>query len=236
MLLSSALALIRICISRWQTAIGLAPSICMRDFGVHPVGTSHGNAYRSHVLHMLTPETESTTHCFWSVACNQHLGDKSGTQGIYKSFVQTFDEDGVVLAIQQKQIEKYGGPVPRVAMKVDEAPTRARRQLEALIKRENEDPNFVYRPELMMEDTTPELSMVLDNGSLHAPECDSWCDCWRPADTPPAHGAVGPERYGCGLLSGELHRSYPGRNSLVIQQYDTATLQRITRGTAARCL
>jgi vanillate O-demethylase monooxygenase subunit len=147
-------------INRWQTAIGLAPSICMTDFGVYPVGTSPDNAYRSHVLHLLTPETETTTHYFWSVARNQRLGDESVTQGIYKSVVQTFDEDGVVLAIQQKQIEKYGGPVPRVAMKVDEAPTRARRQLEALIKRENEDPNFVYRPQLMIEDTTPELSMV----------------------------------------------------------------------------
>lgn len=147
-------------INRWQTAISLAPSICMTDFGVYPVGTSPDHAYRSHVLHLLTPETESSTHYFWSVARNRRLDDEQLTQEVCKAIAQTFDEDGVVLAIQQKQVEKYGGPVPRVAMKVDEAPIRARRLLEALIKRENEEPNFVYRPAQMIEDTTPELAMV----------------------------------------------------------------------------
>lgn len=58
------------------------------------------------------------------------------------------------------QVEKYCGPIPRVAMKVDEAPIRARRILEALVKKEKEDPQFVFRPQLMIEDTIPELSMV----------------------------------------------------------------------------
>jgi vanillate O-demethylase monooxygenase subunit len=147
-------------INRWQTAVSLAPSICMTDFGVYPVGTSPDNAYRSHVLHLLTPETERTTHYFWSVARNKRLDDESLTEAVCRAIEHTFDEDGVVLKIQQAQVEKYGGPIPRVAMKVDEAPIRARRMLEVLVKKENEDPNFVYRPQLMIEDTTPELSMA----------------------------------------------------------------------------
>ncbi|OXC76762.1 Vanillate O-demethylase oxygenase subunit [Caballeronia sordidicola] len=147
-------------INRWQTAVSLAPSICMTDFGVYPVGTSPDDAYRSHVLHLLTPETESTTHYFWSVARNRRLEDDDLTQEIGKAITQTFDEDAVVLEIQQTQLEKYGGSVPRVAMKVDEAPIRARRLLEALVKRENEDPEFVYRPPLMIDDSTPELEMI----------------------------------------------------------------------------
>ena len=146
-------------INRWQTAISLAPSICMTDFGVYPVHTSPDDAYRSHVLHLLTPETETTTHYFWSVARNRRLDDEALTQAICRAIAQTFDEDAVVLATQQRQLQRYGGPVPRVAMKVDEAPIRARRVLEALIRRENEDPEFVYRPPLMIEDTTPELAM-----------------------------------------------------------------------------
>jgi len=146
-------------INRWQTAIGLAPSICMTDFGVYPVGTSPDDAYRSHVLHLLTPETESTTHYFWSVARNRRLDDDNLTQEICKAIAQTFDEDAVVLEIQQKQIEAEGGPIPRLALRVDEAPIRARRLLEALIKQETEDPNFVYRPALMIEDVTPALEM-----------------------------------------------------------------------------
>jgi vanillate O-demethylase monooxygenase subunit len=146
-------------INRWQTAVSLAPSTCMTDFGVYPVGTSADDAYRSHVLHLLTPETERTTHYFWSVARNRRLHDEGLTQAVARAIQQTFDEDAVILKLQQSQLEKYGGPVPRVAMKVDEAPVRARRMLEALVGRENEDPNFVYRPQLMIEDTTPELAM-----------------------------------------------------------------------------
>lgn len=147
-------------INRWQTAISLAPSICMTDFGVYPVGTSPDKAYRSHVCHLLTPETETTTHYFWSVARNRRLGDESLTAAICQAIAQTFDEDAVVLEMQQEAVLKHGRSVPLVALKVDEAPIRARRQLDALIKREEEDPNFVYRPVLMIKDTTPELEMV----------------------------------------------------------------------------
>lgn len=147
-------------INRWQTAVSLAPSICMTDFGVYPVGSSPDQAYRSHVLHLLTPETEKSTHYFWSVARNRRLDDDALTQSICKAIAQTFDEDAVVLKIQQQQLERLGGAVPRVAMKVDEAPIRARRTLETLIRKEQEDPGFVYRPALMIEDTTPELAMV----------------------------------------------------------------------------
>jgi vanillate O-demethylase monooxygenase subunit len=132
----------------------------MTDFGVYPVDTSPDDAYRSHVLHLLTPETEATTHYFWSVARNQRLDDLDLTEAVRQAIVQTFDEDAVVLEIQQRQLELHGGRVPRVPLKVDEAPIRARRQLDELVRAELEDPNFVYRPVLMIEDTTPALSMV----------------------------------------------------------------------------
>ncbi|WP_321847126.1 aromatic ring-hydroxylating dioxygenase subunit alpha [Paraburkholderia bannensis] len=148
-------------INRWQTAISLAPSICMTDFGVYPVGTSADDAYRSHVCHLLTPETEESSHYFWSVARNKRLDDETLTQDVCEAITQTFDEDTEVLEIQQAQIKKLGGAVPRVALKVDEAPIRTRRLLDALIKREQEDPTFVYRPALMVDDATPALQMEL---------------------------------------------------------------------------
>jgi vanillate O-demethylase monooxygenase subunit len=112
------------------------------------------------VLHLLTPESETTTHYFWSVARNRRLDDEALTESICQAIAQTFDEDAVVLALQQEAVAAHGGPVPRVALKVDEAPIRARRQLEALIQRETEESDFVYRPVLLIEDATPELDMV----------------------------------------------------------------------------
>ena len=147
-------------INRWQTAVYLAPSTCMTDFGVYPVDASPDDAYRSHVLHLLTPETETSTHYFWSVARNRRLDDEALTQSVCQAIAQTFDEDAVVLELQQKQLQTYGGVVPRVALRVDEAPIRARRMLAALIQHEEQDAGFTYRPQLMIEDTTPELSMV----------------------------------------------------------------------------
>ena len=146
-------------INRWQTAISLAPSICMTDFGVYPTGTSADNAFRGHVLHLLTPETERSTHYFWSLARNRHLSDTALTESIRKATIATFDEDAVILAVQQKQIAIHGGNVPHVAMKVDEAPIRARRVLAALIKREAENPDFAFQPSLMVAEGTPELAM-----------------------------------------------------------------------------
>lgn len=149
-------------INRWQIAVSLAPCLCMTDFGVYPVGTPAEKAYRSHVLHLLTPETEDTTHYFWSTTRNYRLDDEALTEAIGKAITATFDEDAEVLQMQQKQLKIYGGNVPRVALKVDEAPMRARRLLAALLKREADDPKFVFKPILMIEDTTPELAMAND--------------------------------------------------------------------------
>lgn len=147
-------------INRWQTAISLAPSICMTDFGVFPVGTSPDDAFRTHVLHLLTPETEATTHYFWFAARNRRLDEPSLTDGMQQGISQTFDEDAVVLKLQQQAISRYGGNIPGVAMKVDEAPIRARRVLDGLVQKELADPDFVYRPPLMIEDVTPALEMA----------------------------------------------------------------------------
>ena len=147
-------------INRWQTAISLAPCLNMTDFGVYPVGTAKDKAYRSHVLHLLTPETERTTHYFWSLTRNYRVADAGLTEGIRKAIVATFDEDKALLAIQQKQLLVHGDHVPRVALKLDEAPMRARQLLSSLIRRESEASNFVLHPVSMVGEETPELSMM----------------------------------------------------------------------------
>lgn len=142
-------------IDRWQTAINVPPCYNMTDGGVYPVGTPRDKAFRFHVLHLLTPETESSTHYFWSLARNFRLDDDALTEGMRKGTNATFNEDAVVLEVQQRQIEKYGGAVPRVALALDEAPIRSRRALAALVQREEEDPAFVYRPPVLVTDSDP---------------------------------------------------------------------------------
>ena len=148
-------------IDRWQTAIHVAPSFNMTDFGVYPVGTPRAGAFRSHVLHLLTPETERSTHYFWSLTRNYRLQDEALTESIRKAIDATFSEDAVVLQTQQRQLDIYGGNVPRTAIKLDEAPGRARRLLEALVRRESREPDFVFRPPIMVGEAVPEREASL---------------------------------------------------------------------------
>jgi len=130
-------------INRWQSAIHLVPSINLTIVGVHPVDEDRAEARISHVLHLLTPESPSSTHYFWAVVRNFRLDDNALTEGIQKASAATFDEDKHVLEIQQQQMEKLNVTVPQVAIKLDEAPIRARILLDQRMASEAKNPNHV---------------------------------------------------------------------------------------------
>ena len=146
-------------INRWQTAINLMPGINMTDVGVYPVEKDRSQAHVMHVLHLLTPETEKSTHYFWAVDRNFDLGDEKLTQGIKKSIDDTFNEDKVILEIQQKQLDEMGGEsIPNVAIRLDEAAVRARRMLDMQIQKEAKDPKTVLEPLPLLEEAEPEAA------------------------------------------------------------------------------
>ena len=148
-------------INRWQTAINLMPGINMTDVGVYPIEKERSQAHVMHVLHLLTPETEKSTHYFWAVDRNFDLDDEKLTQGIQKSIVDTFNEDKVILEIQQKNLDEMGsGSVPNVAIRLDEAAVRARRMLDAQIQKETENPQTVLEPLPLLEEAEPEAAEV----------------------------------------------------------------------------
>lgn len=123
-------------IDRWQTAIWQAPAINLTDTKAREVGAAEESAYIGRVLHLLTPETETSTHYFWSLSRNYRLGDDALTQSLHQSLAQTFDEDKHMIELQQKVLREVGGDVPKLALRMDHAPVRARRMLDSLIKLE----------------------------------------------------------------------------------------------------
>ena len=133
-------------INRWQSAIHLVPSINLTVVGVHPVEEDRTAARIGHVLHLLTPESETGTHYFWAFVRNYRLDNADLTEGIRKASSATFDEDKEVLEIQQQQMERRKTPVPHVAIKLDEAPIRARRLLEQRAAQEASNPRHVVAP------------------------------------------------------------------------------------------
>jgi vanillate monooxygenase len=130
-------------INRWQNAIWTAPSINITDVGAQPVSAGQDGAFIARILHLLTPETETSTHYFWAHCRKFRQKDQQLTASILAAHQRTFDEDKDMLELQQKSVSESGQSVPTLALRVDEAPLRARRILNSLIKEEASAPNRV---------------------------------------------------------------------------------------------
>jgi vanillate O-demethylase monooxygenase subunit len=84
-------------------------------------------------FHGITPETETTTHYFWSVATNPHPDMENVTQTVVEQSAATFDEDKTVIEAQYKNQLNFPHR-DQVDIHVDVGPNRARRVIERLVK------------------------------------------------------------------------------------------------------
>jgi vanillate O-demethylase monooxygenase subunit len=148
-------------IDRWQTAFFSPPSTHMTEAGVHLAHTPRAGASISRVMHLLTPETAATSHYFWTVARNYHLEDAGMGVAIGKSVAATFDEDKVILEAQQIALGDLGDRnLLKLALKLDDAPLRARRLLSKLLRAQAEDRAYIITTKSFVPDeaTTPAMT------------------------------------------------------------------------------
>jgi hypothetical protein len=87
-------------------------------------------------LNAITPESEKTTHYFWSQAHNFKVDKPHVTELIFQNVHTAFQEDLVIIRAQQKNID-MGPDVARVDMQHDGGGIAARRMLEDLIAAEH---------------------------------------------------------------------------------------------------
>ena len=87
------------------------------------------------VLNHLTPETERTTHYFWSICRRMHIDDPKVGDLLKRMNATAFDEDKYILADQQKMIDSdpQGGVL--VNLEADKAVSAVRR----IIRRKLQD-------------------------------------------------------------------------------------------------
>lgn len=149
-------------IDRWQTALWTAPSINMTDVGARHVDAAREDSFVSRVLHLLTPETETSTHYFWIHNRNFRQGDAELTAGITDAHYRTFDEDKEMLELQQRELIASGASVPQFALRVDDAPLRARRVLTALIRQQSEGADYLLARNLALIPDPEALEPILD--------------------------------------------------------------------------
>lgn len=130
-------------INRWQTAIWSAPGLNITDVGAQPLAGKPEDAFVSRILHLLTPETGTSTHYFWAHCRKFRVDDAQLTASITAAHHRTFGEDKEILELQQRSLVETGATVPKVALRVDDAPLRARRILSTLLKEEEGTTSWV---------------------------------------------------------------------------------------------
>ena len=123
-------------IDRFQTALFHPPGLNITFVKIRPAGATN-QSFDGRATHMLTPETERSTHYFWAFARNFVLDDAELTNYVRQATAATFDEDKAMLEAQQLGIEEEPEtPLPQLALRVDGAPMQARRLLGKLVSQE----------------------------------------------------------------------------------------------------
>jgi len=117
-------------IDRWHTSIYTTPGFIVIENGSMPTGSDRSAAKERRVLNLMTPETASSSHYFWGAARQYDLDDAELTEFIRKATDETFDQDKVVLAAQQRSLGINPENAFDVTIKVDAGPILGRRLLE----------------------------------------------------------------------------------------------------------
>ncbi|WP_175717873.1 aromatic ring-hydroxylating dioxygenase subunit alpha [Burkholderia anthina] len=126
-------------VDRWQE-IEFEPGLVRIYTGAKDADTGarqgqRDGSYGFRGLNAMTPETEHTTHYFWSAAHNFRLDEPAITDEIYRNIVVTFGEDKEIIESQYGNIQRTSGR-PFVDIAFDVAPIQARRIWDAMIKAE----------------------------------------------------------------------------------------------------
>jgi phenylpropionate dioxygenase-like ring-hydroxylating dioxygenase large terminal subunit len=82
-------------------------------------------------FHGVTPETDSSSHYFWSMASTSHPDMPDNRQLVYDQTEQTFAEDKVIIEAQYQNMCRFGKQ-PLIDIHVDAGPNRARRIIDRL--------------------------------------------------------------------------------------------------------
>ena len=127
-------------VDRWQIATWTAPATLAFDVGCAAAGTGAPEGDRSQgisiwSMHLITPETETTTHYHWSYTRNFALGDEKMTLLLYDGAKATFQEDVDMIEAQQRNLggTSFDGLID---INADAPPLQMRRMMKDLIAAE----------------------------------------------------------------------------------------------------
>jgi phenylpropionate dioxygenase-like ring-hydroxylating dioxygenase large terminal subunit len=122
-------------IDRFQTSWFRLPSYVLVSLGAEAAGSRDDMEFPHHIVpNNITPETETTTHYFWSVARRYALGDEEISRLFFNVTKAAFDEDAVMIEAQQRMIASDPRNAPLANLDGDAAGVAARRLIARKLK------------------------------------------------------------------------------------------------------
>lgn len=123
---------------QWSTISWYPPSYMILEFGVSKPGQPKEQGTGYFALHLLTPETERTTHYHYSAARWNVLTDPAQNAAIRDKIfeMRTFafaEQDVPVIEAQQRRMDEARTPLSPTLLAIDAGPTRYRRVLDRLL-------------------------------------------------------------------------------------------------------
>lgn len=128
-------------VDRWQIVNWRPPACVYLDIGCADAGTGAPAGDRSRGIsmwstHLITPETETSTHYHWCYARNYRLEEPGVTEFLRQGGALTFGEDVVALEVQQANLARFGARARQLDINIDKAPLLARRILGEMVAAE----------------------------------------------------------------------------------------------------
>ena len=128
-------------IDRFQNLTFLLPNHVHIRIEACPAGAANDPDLVHHVvLNHLTPETERTTHYFWSICRRMRLTDVKVSDLLRRMNRTAFEEDAVILRHQQMAIDADSHREPLVNLDADKAVSAVRRIIRRKLQEEAGSP------------------------------------------------------------------------------------------------
>ena len=124
-------------IDRFQNITFMPPNHVHIRIEATPAGMKDDPDLVHHVvLNHLTPETETTTHYFWSICRRMRIDDADIGRRLFELNRAAFEEDAEVLGHQQRMIDRSPAGAALANLDADEATVAARRIIRRTIEAE----------------------------------------------------------------------------------------------------
>lgn len=130
-------------VDKWNTIRWSAPANMLLRSGVCEHGSDPESGTGYYGIHLLTPETETTTHYLFTAVRWNILTDAEANRTIRDTLTKTRrfafeDQDAPVIEAQQARLEAAGGAISPVMLAIDAGPARYKRVLQRRLEEEKQ--------------------------------------------------------------------------------------------------